>query len=106
MDVPLLLAQFLTISCHLQPDEVHTLWTCLPLDLRHRVRYRIERLGSRKPFGQASDAEVMMFLTVIDPRSLIEACEAAVQAGQVSREQVVPVQGKILAEMTSAGTWR
>ena len=66
--------------------------------------YRCERLHGR-PFGQASDAEVMMFLTVIDPRSLILACEQAVQAGQVVGT-VVPVQGKILAEMTSAGTWR
>ena len=104
--IPLLLQQFLTLTCAMTPDEVQTLWTCLPLDLRHRLRYQVERLGSRKPYGQAGDIEAMKFVEILDPRRLIAACEQAVAAGQVRRHEVVRIEECLLAEMDAHGAWK
>ena len=104
--IPPLLQQFLRYSCAFDAAETVLLWQCLPLDLRQRVHYRIERLGSRKPFGQASDTDVMTFLQVLNPMDLVEACEAAVLDGRVSRAEIVTVQEKLLAEMLPDGRWK
>ena len=101
-----MLAHFLALICGMSADEATRLWHCLPGLLRQQIAYRVERLASRRPYGQTGDREARNVLAVMPPQALILALEAAVETGQVPRQTVVAIEEKLFAEMTASGEWR
>ena len=102
MDVPLLLHQFLTISCHLQPDETALLWRCLSFPPRQTIAYRLERLPAQA-LGPGGHRGGQCLRRVLDPQGLILALERAVESGHACRSEASKIEEAILAEMTSQG---
>ena len=102
-EMPSVLRAFLFHGVALDPTEAELLWRCLPLVLRQRILYQVDRLVRRRPRTAAGDDAARRFIQTLNPRELVEACEQAVVAGVVSRGEIVVIQEKLFAEMTGIG---
>ena len=104
--VPQLWQDFFSLACALTAAEATVLWSCIPRQQQQQVLYQVDRVSRRKPVGPTSEREAMRFLQLLVPRELINACETAVQQGHVTRQDIVSIEEKVLAEMRSNGEWK
>ena len=106
MDVPVLLEQFLALSCGLSAGEAHCCGAVCPSRRARRLPTGWSGWPKRRPMGVAAIVEANSFVAVLDPQALILALERAVESGHACRSEASKIEEAIFAEMTAQGTWR